>query len=72
MNHPVPRKRFNRHRENNAIINNVVDEILLNETEKVSAESKAPECLDSDYDENNIYRVEKMSLEETKRKTLRT
>ena len=66
MNHPVPRKTFNRHQENNAIINNVVDEILLNETEKVSAASKAPECLDSDYDENNIYRVEKMSLEETK------
>ena len=68
MNHPVPRKTFNRHQENNAIINNVVDGILLNETEKGSATSKALQSLDSDYDENNIYRVEKMSLEETKEK----
>ena len=31
-NHPIPGNKFNRHLENNAIINNVVDEILLNET----------------------------------------
>ena len=38
------------HQENNSIVNNVVDEILLHETQKVSAAKEAPECLDSDYD----------------------
>ena len=33
-NHPVPKKKINRQLENNAIINNMVDEILLNETQK--------------------------------------
>ena len=65
---PVPRNFLKRHQENNAIINNVVDEILLNETQKVGAAMEAPEFLDSDYDENNLYQVEMMSLEETKEK----
>ena len=54
--------------ENNTIVNNVVDEILLNETKKVSAAREAPGFLDSDCDENELYQVEKMSLEETKNK----
>ena len=36
-NHPIQGEKINRHLENNAIINNVVDEILLNETQKLSA-----------------------------------
>ena len=44
----------------------MVDEILLNETQKVSAVKEAPKILDSD--ENDIYQVERMSLEETKEK----
>ena len=67
-NHLVPRENFNRHMSNNAIINNVVDEILLNETQKVSAAREAPEFFDSDCDEKNLYQVEKISLEETKGK----
>ena len=56
---------MNRQQENNAIINNTVDEILL--TQKVSATNhESPEFLDSYYDANNLYQVEKMSLEETK------
>ena len=55
--------------ENNAIINNVVDEILLYETKKLTAARGAPEFWDSDYDENDIYQVEKMSLSETKEKS---
>ena len=54
--------------ENNVIINNVVDEIRLNETQKVSTEREAPEFLDSDFDENDLYQDEKMSLKETKEK----
>ena len=40
----------------------MVDKILLNETQKVSAAGEAPELLDSDYGENSLYQVEKMSL----------
>ena len=65
---PVPKKKINRQQENNAIVDNAVDEILLNETQKASAKNhEAPEFLDSDYDANDLYQVDKMSLEETKK-----
>ena len=41
-NHPIPRGKFYIQQKNNAIINNVVDEILLNESQKVSAAKEAP------------------------------
>ena len=44
----------------------MVAKILLHETKKVSAVRKAPEFLDSDYDENGLYQVENFILEETK------
>ena len=40
-NHPVPRKKINRQQENKDIVNNVVDEILLNETQKVDTAREA-------------------------------
>ena len=44
-----------------------MDEILPKQ--KVSAPNhEEPEFLDSDYDANDLYEVEKMSLEETKEK----
>ena len=54
--------------ENNAIINNVVGDILLNETQKLSAPRETPDFFDSDWDENYLYQVEKISLEYTKDK----
>ena len=57
---------FNRQQENNAIVNNAVDEILLHESQKVSTAELAPAFLGSDYDDNELYQVEIMSLEETK------
>ena len=50
------------------MINNVVDEILLNEMQKVSVARKATEFMDSDYVDNGLYQVDKMRLEGTKRK----
>ena len=41
----------------------MVDEILINEKQKLSAAREVPECLDSDCDENDLYQVDKMSLE---------
>ena len=44
----------------------MVDDILLNETQKVSAMSESPTCLDYDFDKNDLNQVEKMSLEDIK------
>ena len=43
-----------------------MDEILLHKTKKLSAAREAPEFLDPNYDENDLYQVETMSLEGTK------
>ena len=48
-----------------------MNEILLNETQKVNASRKGPEFLDSDYDDDYIYQIESMSIEETKEKNER-
>ena len=53
---------------NNSILNNVLNEIVLHKTQKVSATRESPELLDSDCNKNNIFQVERMSLEETKKK----
>ena len=45
-----------------------MDEILLHEIQKLSVAKEAPELLEYDYDENELYQVENMSLEETKEK----
>ena len=46
-----------------------MDEILLNETKKVSAVNhEAPELLGNNYDENDLYQVENISLDESKEK----
>ena len=46
-----------------------MDEIIINETQKVSATNhEAPEFLEPDYDANNLHKVDKISLEDTKEK----
>ena len=40
-NHPVPRKKNNRQQEKNSIVNNLVDFILIDKTQKVSAMREA-------------------------------
>ena len=42
--------------------------MILNEIQKVSADREVPEFSDSDCDENYLYQVEKISLEDTKEK----
>ena len=61
------KEKFYRHQEINAIINNSTNRILLNETKKVSAVREAPEFWDSDYNENNMYQVEKWALKRLKK-----
>ena len=48
--------------ENNDIVNNAVDEILLTENQKVCSAREASEFLDFDYDDNDMYQVDKMSI----------
>ena len=67
-NHSIPSKKFKRHMEKNIYINDVVDDIILYETQKVSAAREATEVLDSDCDENYLYQVDKMILENIKEK----
>ena len=45
-----------------------MDEILLHETQKVSAAKEAPEFLESNYDENKLYQFGNISIEDTKEK----
>ena len=54
------------HQENNAIGNSALDESLRHENQKVSASNKAPEHIESDFDENELYQIDNMSLEDTK------
>ena len=47
----------------------MVDELCIVESKQVRAVNhEAPECLESDYHENDLYQVENMSLDETKEK----
>ena len=62
-NHTVPRDKFNRQQENIAIVNNVVNGIILHDTQKFSAAREAPGFLDCDYNENRLYHYEIMIFE---------
>ena len=60
-------KGFRKKQENNAIINKVMDDILLNEQRIVSTVNhEATGFLENDDDENDLYQVENMSIDETK------
>ena len=49
----------------------MVDELRMIESKKLSAiNNEAPEFLESDYAENDLYQVENMSLDETKEKKM--
>ena len=65
---PLTRNKCNRQQDNNYIVNIAVDEILLHENQKVSAEREAPETVDSDFDDNDLYPIDKMIIEDIKKK----
>ena len=65
MHYTIKINKFNRNQQNNAIVNSTVDEILLKEKRKVSAEREAPENIESHFDENEMYQIDNMSLEDT-------
>ena len=57
------RNKFNMWQENNDIVKSSVIEILLQEKLKLSAEEEAHENIESNFDENEIYHINKTSLE---------
>ena len=65
-NDTIPGKKFKRQQENNAIVNSEVDEMLLHENQKVSDEKEKPEHIESGFNDNKLYQINKMSLEDTK------
>ena len=52
---PATKKKFNIHQDNNTVVNYVVDEIILDENNKVSAEDESHEIIYSKIYENDIY-----------------
>ena len=54
-NDPENINKFNRQQENNAIVNSEVDEILLQENQEVGADKGAPENIEYDFDDNELY-----------------
>ena len=65
---PISRNNFHRQQENNDITNSAVDEILLHENEKISAVKEAPKKVEYGFDENELYQIDNISLEDTKEK----
>ena len=64
----MPRNKFNRHQEKNSIVNSAVDEIFLQENKKVIARKGKNEKIKPDFDENKLYHIINMSLDDTKEK----
>ena len=55
MTNPIPKKEFQKKQENHTIIDNMMDELHIVESKNVSAVNhEAPECLEIDYDENDL------------------
>ena len=65
---PETRNKFNREQENYAIYNHAVGKIFLQKINKVSAEAEGRENNESYIDENDIYQIDNISLDEKKEK----
>ena len=61
---PETKNKFNRHQENNYIVNHAVGDIILQENKKLSVNDEAQENVDSEVNENNLYDIDKMILDE--------
>ena len=59
-------RKFNRQKYNNYIVNNAVDEILLQENNRVSSEEEAHEHVEYEINDNDIYQINNMSIHDNK------
>ena len=67
-NGTAPGNKFNRKQENSSMVNIAADEILLHKNQKVSAKKEGHENVESNFDENKLYQIDNMSLDDTKEK----
>ena len=58
------KKKFIIQQNNNAIFNHAVNEIILKEDKILSVKYEAHETIDSEVDKDNIYEIDKMSLDD--------
>ena len=65
-NEPVANNKFSRQQENSAIVQHAFDEIILQEKNKLSAEDESQENIDSEIDDNDLYDIDNMILDEKK------
>ena len=63
---PVNGNKFNGQKQKNAIVNQEMDEIILQENSKVSTEAEAHEMIKPDINENHLYQIDNMSLDDNK------
>ena len=60
------KNKFIRQKDYNAIVQYEIDEIILQENNKLSAEYEAQEKINHEIDENDLYEIDTMSLDEYK------
>ena len=58
--------KYTRQKYSNTIVNSTVYEIILQEDNKVSPEIEAQDIIESDFDDNYLYRIDNMSQKEKK------
>ena len=63
---PATINKLNRQKEKKYIVNHAVDEIILQKNNKVIAEAGSHENIESEIDENDLYQIGNMSLNENK------
>ena len=61
-------KKFNIKQDNNDMVKHAVDEIILQENNKLSADDEAYENIDSEIYEYDLYEIYDMSLVKNKQK----
>ena len=57
-----PRK-INKQKQNNAIVQNAVDDIILQKTKKLSAENESHVNIDFEINKNNPYEIDNISFD---------
>ena len=63
---PAKMKKFNRNQEKNYIVHNAVDEIILQKNNTLSVEDKTHDNIDHEIDEDYLYEIENIILDENK------
>ena len=59
-------RKINRHQENNDVVQHVVNYIIFQQNKKLSVEDESHENIKSKVDENYLYEIDDMSLDEKK------